>query len=65
MTILYTNNCPKCKILKQKLDQKNISYDVCEDIDEMISKGFKSMPMLEVDGKIMTFLNAVEWTKGE
>ena len=63
--ILYTNDCPKCKILKIKLDEKNIPYEVFDDMDEMLKKGFRSMPMLAVDGKVMTFLDAVEWTKGE
>ena len=63
--ILYTNDCPKCKILKIKLDEKNIPYEIFDDMDEMLKKGFRSMPMLDVDGKVMTFLDAVEWTKGE
>ncbi len=63
--ILYTNDCPKCKILKIKLDEKNISYEIFDDMDEMLKRGFRSMPMLDVDGKVMTFLDAVEWTKGE
>ena len=63
--ILYTNDCPKCKILKIKLDENNISYEIFDDMDEMLKKGFRYMPMLDVDGKVMTFLDAVEWTKGE
>ncbi len=61
--ILYSNNCPKCKILKQKLDEKNITYDTCSDTEIMKSKGFKSVPMLEIDTKIMTYLDAVNWIK--
>lgn len=61
--ILYSNDCPKCKILKTKLDEKNITYDICSDIELMILKGFQSMPILEVDGKIMNYLNAINWIK--
>ena len=61
--ILYSNNCPKCKILKQKLDQKQVIYEECNNMDIMIEKGFQSVPMLEVDGKIMNYLNAVNWIK--
>ena len=32
-------------------------------MDIMIEKGFQSVPMLEVDGKIMNYLNAVNWIK--
>ncbi|HCF38049.1 MAG TPA: hypothetical protein DER56_03085 [Thermosipho africanus] len=63
--ILYSNDCPKCKILKTKLEEKNISYEIFNTIDEMIERGFRSLPILEVDGKIMTFIEAVEWVKGE
>ena len=35
--ILYsTEKCPKCKVLKTKLDRKNIKYDVVTDIKDMI-----------------------------
>ena len=61
--ILFSNNCPKCKILKQKLDQKQITYEECNDVDIMIENGFLSMPMLKIDEEIMNYLNAVNWIK--
>lgn len=61
MITLYSNDCPKCKILKLKLDDKNIQYELCSDINIMKSKGFQSMPMLEVDGEVMNFNNSVKW----
>jgi glutaredoxin len=60
---LYSNNCPKCKILKSKLDEKNIEYTICSDIDFMISKGFNAMPVLEIENKTMNYLEAVNWVK--
>ena len=62
--ILYTNGCPQCKILKTKLDEKNIEYEVFDDVELMLEKGFRSMPMLEKDGEIMIFPKALEWVKG-
>lgn len=59
--ILYSNNCPKCKILKSKLALKNIKYDEVNDIDLMIAKGFSSMPILEIDGETMDFTTANKW----
>lgn len=56
--VLYSNDCPKCKILKQKLNSKNIQYEEVNDIDLMISKGFNEVPLLEVDGEIYTFAKA-------
>ncbi len=59
--IFYSNDCPKCKILKEKLKQANIQYLEINDIDVMVSKGFMSMPMLEVGNVPMTFLTATNW----
>ena len=59
--ILFSNNCPKCKILKTKLDQKQITYEECNDVDIMIENGFLSMPMLQVNGETMNFNEAIKW----
>lgn len=63
--VLYTTNCPKCKILKEKLDAKQIQYEICDDVDKMLDKGFMQAPMLEVDGTSMNFAEAVKWLKGD
>ena len=68
MIILYSTNCPKCKILEQKLKSKNIEYIEFTDVDKMIEMGFSVMPMLEVDGVVMDFTTANKWInefKGE
>lgn len=59
----YSTNCPKCKILKAKLDEKGIKYTICSDVDTMLKKGFISAPVLEIDGKVITFLEAINWIK--
>lgn len=61
--ILYEHGCPKCKVLKMKLDQKNIKYEHINDVELMRNKGFVNMPKLEVDGVVYDFKEAVEWTK--
>lgn len=61
MITLYSTHCPKCKILEKKLDNANIEYVICDDMDIMINKGFDFLPMLEVDDKIMNFGEAVKW----
>ena len=58
---LYTTHCPKCKVLEKKLNSKNINYNEVTDTNIMISKGFTSTPMLEVDGTIMDFSEANKW----
>lgn len=58
---LYTSNCPKCKILKAKLDNKKINYNICDDTKVMTEKGITSLPALEIDGEMKTFRFAVDW----
>ncbi len=42
---------------------KNIIYEICSNTNVMIQKGFKSVPMLEVDNKILTFTESINWIK--
>lgn len=61
--ILYSTGCPKCKVLKSKLDNKNIDYIVVDDIDEIMSKGIESVPVLEINGEMMNFKESMKWVK--
>ena len=61
MNILYTTNCPKCKVLETKLISKNIEFKICDDVDLMLSKGIQQAPYLEVDNELMNFSNAIKW----
>lgn len=59
--ILYSNNCPRCKILKKKLDDNKINYEIIDDVDTMIDKGLSTVPVLEINGRMLDFKEAVEW----
>ena len=61
---LYSTGCPRCNVLKQKLDSKNNEYTVVNDVDIMTEKGFETVPVLEVDGQIMMFADAIKWIDG-
>lgn len=58
---LYTTGCPQCKVLKAKLDAKNIKYETNENIDDMIALGVMSAPVLKVDDQVLKFADAVKW----
>lgn len=59
MINLYTiETCPKCKILKAKLNSKNIPYTEITDNLVHKEKGFEWFPILEVDGKLYEFSEA-------
>lgn len=64
MITLYSTGCPRCNVLKQKLDSKNIEYTVVNDVDIMTEKGISTVPVLEVDGQLLQFKEAVDWVNG-
>ena len=63
--ILYSNDCPRCNILKKKLNDKGIKYIEVNDEKAMIEKGFTYMPMLEIDNLIMNFSEANTWVNAQ
>jgi glutaredoxin len=58
---LYTTHCPQCKALETKLAKKNVSYEEIDDQEVMKELGFKSVPMLQVDGQTYNFSQAIKW----
>ena len=58
--ILFSSGCPKCKVLKQKLDDKKIEYEVSEDFDELIAQNLQTVPVLKVDGEYYQFGEAIK-----
>lgn len=59
--VLYSTHCPKCRVLETKLKQKGIDYQEVNDVAIMQEKGFEFVPVLEVDGVVYNFKEAVEW----
>ena len=40
---LYSNGCPRCNVLKKKLDQKGIAYEVNDDVNDMLALGIEQV----------------------
>lgn len=59
--ILYSTGCPKCKVLKNKLAEKNIDFTENNSTKEMTSIGITQVPVLSVDGILLGFKDAVSW----
>lgn len=59
--ILYTTHCPKCNILKKKLENKHVIFEEIDDVNVMIEKGMQSAPVLEINGEQMNYINAVKY----
>lgn len=61
--VFYTVGCPRCAVLEKKLKEANIDYEIFSDVDKMLEMGMDDMPVLEVDGKRMSFSEGVRWAK--
>lgn len=59
--ILYSTGCPKCKILKKKLDAIGIQYTINSSIEDMTQLGISQVPVLGVDGEFLEFTKANQW----
>lgn len=59
--VLYSTGCPKCKILKKKLDDKGIKYEEVNEKEKIMEKGVFSVPWLEVNGDMMDFGKSIKW----
>lgn len=67
MIKVYTSPvCPRCRVLKVKLDQKKIEYENIEDqneipFDKLNEKGIFSFPVLDIDGELLDYGHAINW----
>ncbi len=70
MIKLYSTGCPKCNVLKKKLDAAQINYTVIEDMDAIMAVcnelKVDTVPILEVElneevSEFMEFPQAVKW----
>ena len=59
--ILYSTGCPKCSVLKKKLDEKGISYMEISDTSLMLSLGIEEVPVLSIDDRLVEFADAIRW----
>ena len=63
--VLYEHGCPRCKVLKMKLDKAGVQYTTINDIEIMKEKGFMEAPKLVVNEEVMGFQEAVNWLRGQ
>ena len=63
MIELYsTEYCPRCKMLKERLNNKNIEFKENQNEEEMQELGFTTIPMIRTDsGELLDFGKAITW----
>ena len=63
--IFYSTHCPKCKVLKTKLDSKKINYTENNSVEDMLALGIQMAPALKVGEELMDFSSAVKWINAQ
>lgn len=63
ITLYVVENCPKCKVLKQKLTNANIDFTVSQDVKKLIANKILNAPVLEIDSKFLDFSESIQWIK--
>lgn len=59
--ILYSTGCPKCNILKKKLNENKIGYEEITDVNQMIKLGINAVPVLQIGDKYLDFPQSIKW----
>ena len=65
ITIYTTETCPKCKILKKKLADKNIDYVEVNDMDKLLELNIVEVPVLKIDDTMFDFAAANAWINNQ
>ena len=66
MIVYSLPTCGQCKILKKKLENKNISFTVVEDIEKILELGIQGVPVLQLDdGTKLTQISAIKWVDAQ
>lgn len=63
MITLYSTGCPKCQVLEKKMLNDGIDFNISDDVNTLIEKGFMTAPILKVDNNYYEFKEAIDWLK--
>ena len=58
--ILYSNGCPRCKIIEKMLEDKGIRYKKITDTEEMLRLGLTNVPWIKTKDTIMNFKDSID-----
>lgn len=48
LTLYHQSGCGQCKVVEMLLKKDNLEYESVMDVEEMIRRGIRSTPVLEV-----------------
>ena len=61
--VLYSTGCSACNTLKLMLKNAGIEYTEHNNTDEMLALGISQVPVLSVDGELMSYNDAKTWVQ--
>lgn len=61
---LHTTHCPRCEVLREKLLTAGICFRTNTNTDLMLEKEIEHVPVLEVNGTLLGFAEAVKYVSG-
>lgn len=59
--VLYSTGCPKCNVLKSKLNKAGIKYTIVSDTNKILETGFNVVPILKVGDDFLLFKQANDY----
>lgn len=59
----YHINSAQCKTVRQKLIENDFEFEEITDIPTILKCGIIHVPMLEIEGEIMDFIQSLKWFK--
>lgn len=59
--ILFSTGCPKCNVLKKKLDSADIKYVEISDVNYMTELGITTVPVLKVNEEMLSYMDAIKY----
>ena len=65
ITIYTTETCPKCKILKKKLVDKNIDFIEIHNKDKLLELNITEVPVLKINDTLYDFTSANTWINNQ
>ena len=63
--ILYSTGCPRCSVLKKKLEEKGIKYTENNSVDEMLALGIMTVPVFGIGDELKNFTESVAWLNNQ
>ena len=61
--VLYSTGCSACNTLKLMLKNAGIEYTENNNTDEMLALGISQVPVLSVNGELMSYNDAKTWVQ--